>query len=133
MTMTAGLTSYQRDAVLAASPARLVTMLYDRLLVDLHRAAAAQRSEQWVEATALLRHAQDIVTELSASLDVSVWPDGRALAAVYAHATERLIHASIHRDPAVTDTLIELCEPLRLAWHEALASLPAAESVIGVA
>ncbi len=38
---------YTNEAVLSATPAQLVTMLYDRLLLDLHRAEAAQTTADW--------------------------------------------------------------------------------------
>ena len=59
---------YRDDAVLSAPPERLVTMLYDRLLLDIERGESAQRSEDWEEANAQLQHAQAIVSELSSSL-----------------------------------------------------------------
>ncbi|WP_338372001.1 flagellar export chaperone FliS, partial [Enterococcus faecium] len=59
---------YRDDAVLSAPPERLVTMLYDRLLLDIERGEIAQRAEDWTEANAQLQHAQAIVSELSSSL-----------------------------------------------------------------
>ena len=38
---------YLADSVLSAPPARLLTMLYDRLLLDLGRAQTAQESANW--------------------------------------------------------------------------------------
>jgi flagellar protein FliS len=38
---------YRDDAVLSAPPERLVTLLYDRLLLDIERGEAAQRAEDW--------------------------------------------------------------------------------------
>ncbi len=55
---------YRDDAVLSAPPERLVTMLYDRLLLDIERGESAQRSEDWEEANAQLQQAQAIVSEL---------------------------------------------------------------------
>jgi flagellar protein FliS len=36
-----------------------------------------------------------------------------------------LVNANIQRDPALTREAIELLEPLRQAWHEAAATVPA--------
>ena len=49
-----------REAILSASPARLLTMLYDRLMLDLNRAEAAQQAGATAVATENLVHAQDI-------------------------------------------------------------------------
>ena len=77
MTTAAQLRSrYAREAVTTASPARLVTMLYDRLVRDLDDAELAISLANPQAAHALLRHAQDIVQELSGSLDVSRWDGG---------------------------------------------------------
>ena len=82
MTTAAQLRSrYAREAVTTASPVRLVTMLYDRLVRDLDDAELAISLADPQAAHAQLRHAQDIVQELSSSLDVSRWEGGRGPAA----------------------------------------------------
>lgn len=130
------LNEYQRNAVLAASPAQLLTMLYDRLLLDLYRAERAQLEERWDEASAQLLHAQDIVTELQRTLDVEVWDGARRLMAIYDYVYRGLVRANIARDPDSTRECADLLEPLRRAWHDA-AERPApgagAGSAAGVA
>ena len=116
---------YGREAVLSATPARLLTMLYDRLLLDLHRAEHAQRSASWSDASTALLHAQDIVAELSGSLRVDLWDGAEGLLAVYAFVTTTLRNANVQRDAALTRQAIDLLEPLAAAWHEA-AALPTA-------
>lgn len=118
------LNAYQREAILSASPARLVTMLYDRLLLDLARAEAAQTAGDWGTASENLLHAQDIVNELAGSLQVELWSGADALLGIYNYAGTTLMNANIRRDPALTRECIALLEPLRLSWHEA-AALPA--------
>lgn len=65
--------AYLQDAVFSASPARLLTMLFDRLVLDLERAEKAITGGVPLEATPHLLHAQDIVTELTNTLNVEVW------------------------------------------------------------
>ena len=129
MTMTTGASAlrsqYNRDAVLSASPVRLLTMLYDRLMLDLGRAETAQQEQNWARATENLLHAQAIVSELSSSLRVDVWDGGEGLLAIYNYVSNSLINANIHRDVERTRESIELLEPLRRSWHEAAESLPA--------
>lgn len=112
---------YQREAILAASPARLVTLLYDRLVLDLSRAAAAQESSDWLAASKLLLHAQAIIAELSASLDVRVWNGGERLQALYTYTSQALVLANINRDIGRTREALDLIVPLRDAWLEASA------------
>ncbi|PZE92771.1 flagellar export chaperone FliS [Curtobacterium sp. MCBD17_008] len=116
---------YTNEAVLSATPAQLVTMLYDRLLLDLHRAETAQVASDWDAARDQLMHAQAIVGELSSTLKIDVWDGGEGLLAVYNYASTSLITANVHRDVQATRDCIRILEPLRQAWHDAAASLPA--------
>lgn len=116
---------YSRDAILTATPAHLLTLLYDRLLLDLNRAETAQELEDWETSSEKLLHAQDIVAELSSSLDVSKWDGADGLLGIYNFVTRALIYANIHRDIASTRVCITLLEPLQQGWHEAVAALPA--------
>ncbi|MGN6445012.1 flagellar export chaperone FliS [Amnibacterium sp.] len=110
---------YNRDSVLSASPAKLLVMLYDRLLLDLTRAETAQLGEDWPLASAQLMHAQEIVTELVSSLRPEVWDGGPGLLAVYNYVLTAMAHANTQRDVEKTRECIRLLEPLRQAWHEA--------------
>lgn len=120
-----------REAILSASPGRLLTMLYDRLLLDLNRAEAAQQTGDWTVASENLIHAQDIIAELVSSLKPEIWDGAQGLLSLYAFATETLINANIRRDPAITRQVITLLEPLRQAWHEAAAAPTQATSLSG--
>jgi flagellar protein FliS len=119
---------YNRDAILTANPANLLTMLYDRLLLDLGRAKSAQELEDWDTSSENLLHAQDIVAELTSSLDVTKWDGADGLLGVYNFVTRALIYANTHRDIGSTRVCITLLEPLRQSWHEAAAALPAVDA-----
>ena len=130
------LSRYNDDAVLSAPPARLLTMLYDRLLLDLKRARLAQENSNWDSARENLLHAQAIVAELQSTLRVDLWDGAASLASIYEYAMQALIGANIYRDVERTKECIELLEPLRQGWHEASAQLSAespAASVTGQA
>lgn len=123
MTATSGLDAlrnqYNRDAILSAPPARLLTMLYDRLLLDLGRAERAQESANWAVASENLLHAQAIIAELSSSLKLDAWDGAKGLFELYSFVTTTLIEANIRRDPERIRSAIALLEPLRQAWHDA--------------
>ncbi|MDQ4138670.1 MAG: flagellar export chaperone FliS [Actinomycetota bacterium] len=123
--LAAARAAYNRDAVLSASPARLLTMLYDRLLLDLQRAEAAQAAQKWDVASQNLMHAQAIVGELAASLKPELWEGGDGLLALYQYVTRSLVNANVHRAAERTRECIALLEPLRAAWHEAAGATPA--------
>lgn len=120
MTTTAQLRShYARDSVTTASPVRLVTMLYDRLARDIDDAEFAIEMANPQAAHTALRHAQDIVQELSNSLDVGRWPAGESLHKLYTWLVEQLIAANSTKDASLLAGCREVVEPLREAWHEA--------------
>jgi flagellar protein FliS len=110
---------YLAETVATASPARLLVMLYDRLLLDLHRALAAVRASDRAASGELLAHAQDIVTELRSSLDLTVWGGARGLADIYSFVGRELIAANLRQDAGRIEGCVVLLEPLRDAWREA--------------
>ncbi|GLJ80210.1 flagellar export chaperone FliS [Microbacterium imperiale] len=109
---------YREETILSASPARLVTLLYDRLLLDVERGEAAQRAGDWQRANSELQHAQQIVAELSGSL-TDDWAGSASLRAVYDYLARTLVGANIGRDPERTRECRDLIAPLRDAWHGA--------------
>jgi flagellar secretion chaperone FliS len=120
---------YNRDAVLSATPARLLTMLYDRLLLDLGRAERAQESQNWAVASENLLHAQAIVAELSSSLKLDAWDGAKQLFELYTFVSTELVEANIRRDAERTRSCIALLDPLRDAWHQAASQLAPAAPV----
>ncbi len=113
------LNAFQREAILSASPARLLVMLYDRLLLDLARAESAQVVEEWETAGKQLLHAQDIIAELAGSLEVGVWDGAENMLGIYNYAGTAMMNANIYRNVELTRECIALLEPLRQSWHEA--------------
>ena len=124
-TQTAQLAQYNRNAILSATPTQLVTMLYDRLVLDLKRAEAAQDEERWADAHEQLLHAQDIVAELSSSLRIEAWDGASGLFAIYVYVHQALVDANIHRNIARTREALGLIEPLCASWHQAAQLIPA--------
>ena len=116
---------FMDDAIDTASPARLVTMLYDRLVRDLAAAEQAIAAKDRRETDKNLRHAQDIVIELRTSLDMETWDGAAGLASIYAFLLGELIRANAQKDPARVAACRDLVQPLREAWHTAAAGLSA--------
>jgi flagellar protein FliS len=114
---------YARDASQTASPARLLTMLYDRLVVDLAIAHDAMLRGDVALTGERLGHAGDILLELHATLDTSIWPEGESLAALYLWLVQELVQARLHKDPERVATCRDLVIPLRDAWHVASGSV----------
>ena len=110
---------YAADSVGTASPARLLTMLYDRLVRDLNVAEAAIVAGDGQTAHNELVHAQAIIEELAASLDVDAWEGAPGLAALYEFVHAELVAANVAKDAGRVATCARLVEPLRDAWHQA--------------
>jgi flagellar protein FliS len=116
---------YLADSVSTASPARLLVMLYDRLVLDLGQAEEALRAGDRETGAARLVHAQDIVMELHSSLDQEVWDGAAGLAGLYGFLVSELIRANVRADADLAASCRALVEPLRDAWRQA-ALAPAA-------
>ena len=104
-------TRYLRERVLTASPAQRVVMLYDRLTLDLTRAAAASTAQP----SEHIDHAMQIVAELRSSLHESVGQPGDNLAAIYGYLLRELI-AIRGGATARLAGITEIVETLRSAW-----------------
>jgi flagellar protein FliS len=113
-------TRYASDTAQTASPQRLLTMLYDRLIGDLAVAEAAMRTNDHKAVSVRLSHAQDILLELWASLDVEIWPEGGPLRSLYLWMVSELMASRVPAQPERLLACRELLEPLRDAWKQAL-------------
>jgi flagellar protein FliS len=114
---------YLGDTVSTASPQQLLVMLYDRLALDLERGEDALARRDREAAGEQLKHAQEILIELRATLKVEVWEGGPRLAALYAWLIGELIKANLKGDIRRVRDCRKVVEPLRDAWREAAASL----------
>jgi flagellar protein FliS len=115
---------YRSDAVETMSPGRLIVALYDRLVLDLTRAVTAIDENDLTGAHGALLHAQDIVSELHDSLDVSKWAAGAQLAAVYEFVLRELVACNVAKDSARVASCAGIIRPLRDAWREAAGIAP---------
>ena len=116
---------YMGDTVATASPQQLLVMLYDRLALDLERAEEALVAGNKDVSHAQLLHAQEIVLELRASLQVDLWEGGPRLAALYTWVLGELMKANLKGDVRRVRDCRSVVEPLRDAWREAALSLAA--------
>jgi flagellar secretion chaperone FliS len=119
MSYTAARARYASDSTDTASPARLLTMLYDRLVSDLAAAEASmQRGEVAVTGDRIGR-AQEILLELAATLDTQAWPEGEPLRRLYFWMVSELWTARLRQQPDKVAECRQLIEPLRDAWRMA--------------
>jgi flagellar protein FliS len=111
--------AYLDASVATASPARLLLMLCDRLVLDLTRGLEAQRSSDFATAHRELLHAQEIVLELRGTLRTEGWKGGPGLASLYDFLHLELVRANVTKDPAMTEGCLGLVTDLATTWREA--------------
>lgn len=123
MTAPAMRARYLADSVDTASPARLLVMLYERLVLDLARAEAALVAGEREPANRQLQHAQDIIMELRATLDLTAWDGAAGLAQIYTYLVSELMAANVAGDATRVAAARGLVEPLLDAWRQAALSV----------
>jgi flagellar protein FliS len=106
-------------SVATASPARLLVMLCDRLVLDVRRALDAQLEGRPAEANQQLLHAQEIVLELRSSLRVDAFEGAAELGRIYDFLLAELIRANMRKDGEGTRRCLDLAEQLCETWREA--------------
>ncbi|GIE90330.1 flagellar export chaperone FliS [Actinoplanes regularis] len=116
---------YLQDSVNTASPAKLLVMLYDKMILDLVQGEEALRGGDREVANYKLNHAQEIVLELRTTLNVDAWDGAPRLANLYGFILTELIGANISQSPERVAGCRELLEPLRDAWREAASATAA--------
>lgn len=109
---------YAREAVTTASPAKLVTMLYDRLLKDLNDAEAGLGAKDIQATHNALTHAQDIIREFHATLDTSIWAEGENLKRIYEWCLDELMTANVEKNVQRVIDVRDVLTPLSEAWHQ---------------
>jgi flagellar secretion chaperone FliS len=119
LTMNKPHDAYLDASVATASPARLLVMLCDRLVLDLTRGLDAQRARDLATAHRELLHAQEIVLELRASLRTTEWEGGPGLASLYDYLHLELVRANITKDHRITEGCLGLVTDLAATWREA--------------
>jgi flagellar secretion chaperone FliS len=115
---TANTAAYRQQAILTATPGRLVVMLYDGALRFLSQAAAAMREGAAGQADERLARAEAIVTELLVTLDLSHGEIPERLQGIYVFCNKLMMEARFERDADKLDATRGLLAELREAWAE---------------
>ena len=112
--------------VVAASPHKLIVMLFDGALVALNAALGGMRSGNIAEKGKSISKAIMIIDSgLRAALDKKAGGEiAEGLDALYEYMSGRLLTANINNDPAILEEVQRLLIELRDAWN-AIADTPA--------
>ena len=115
--------TYLSASVSTATPAQLLMMLCERLVVDVERAIDAMRRGEPSQAHEPLLHAQEIVLELNASLKVDAWEGASGLASLYDYLHSELVRSNMSKDLGAAGFCLQMVTVLRDTWRDAAGSL----------
>ena len=121
--------SYKAQSVQTASPGKLVLMLFDGYLRFTTAAKRAFEEEEFTKRNEDINNnlirAQNIVTELQASLDMSVPGDlPGTLYRLYDYVMHNLQQANLKKEEKPIDEADKVIRELREAWAEMLTQNP---------
>ena len=112
---------YKQQDILTASPIDVIVMLYDALKKSIILGRRGIQKNDANTAHKNLIKAQEIVTELVNSLDMS-YQISEELLTIYDIILRSLEDANLRKDEKSLDTIIEIVDSLREAWREISAS-----------
>jgi flagellar protein FliS len=107
---------YKRIQVETAGQGRLIIMLYEGALKNLHVAKMGIANKNVNEAHRCLMKAQDIIKELNYTLDLSVGEIAHNLRNLYLYMLQQLVLANTSKDITKVEEVIVLLSTLKEAW-----------------
>ncbi len=126
--MTNPLNAYKETRIRTAGPGQIVIMLYTEAVKQCDIALAMferdlKKNPELIErVNASMGRAQDIVTELMASLDFESGGEiAKNLFSLYIYFNRELMEANIGKDSKRVRAVREMLDELRLAWVETVA------------
>ena len=120
MTYAQAAATYQRNAVMTASPEKLVKMLYDGALKNLEQARVGLQDGETARSQEVgnaLSKAMGIIGELRASLDHAAGGDiAQNLDSLYDFTLDQLSKSNLERTVAGVDATLEVMRTLKEGW-----------------
>ncbi|MHB8263612.1 MAG: flagellar export chaperone FliS [Acidimicrobiales bacterium] len=111
---------YLREAILTATPAQRVVMLYEQLLLDIATAISLLVAEEPRDLKGVNDHlvnAQEIVLALRDVLRTDLWKDAATLARLYTYIHGELVQANLQKDTGRLRGVVQLVERLADAFR----------------
>lgn len=120
MTYANAAESYRRNAILTASPEKLIKLLYDGAIQNLERSriGLADRSTSHSEKVGIsLGRAMSIICELRSSLNHEVGGDiARNLDSLYEFSVDQITEANVTRTAKPVETTLTVLRTLKEGW-----------------
>lgn len=113
------ITKHRLEDMMAATPSRMVVMLYDEAIGALHTSVMAIASGDIEARCNCVTAALEIVGHLYLCLDETQGGDvADNLGRIYGHIISRLPRVNLYNDTEVAEEVVELLETLRDSWIE---------------
>lgn len=106
---------YKRQDVMMASPIELIVMLYTGCIKQLKLARMSIEKIDYEKTNVCMQKAQDIIVELSVSLDFS-YEISKEIMDIYSFILSQIIDININKDVEKLNKVIEIIENLRSTW-----------------
>ncbi len=119
---------YKQQGVMTAHPVKLIIMLYEGAIKQLRLARMAVESKDAPNANTAFQKAQQILLELTMSLDLQ-YPIAKDLMNLYDFMTREIMEANINKDASHIEPLIEMLSNLKEAWVQVQKLNPTSMSV----
>ncbi|TFG61487.1 MAG: flagellar export chaperone FliS [Spirochaetales bacterium] len=119
MNQTNPLQAYKETSIKTASSGKLIVMLYDAAIRQLTTAVELlkENGKELDKVNNCLLRAQDIVTELMASLDFERGGEiAKNLFSLYMFFNQQLINANIRKEPEPMEQILNMLSELRGSW-----------------
>lgn len=117
MSYASQVASYREMEILSASPERLVVLMFDHLVVSLHRVKLSLDNNDVNLRTVSLGKARGIVSELLATLDFDKGGKiARDLSNLYTFLLGEMLEIGMHRDARKVERLMQIAEELRTGF-----------------
>ncbi len=111
---------YKKTRVETASPAELITMLYDEAVKSLKLAVKAIEDKKPEIAHNNIIKVQDILDELSFSINKEQGGEiAENLLSLYDYMKHQLIEANLKKETTLVNEVCQMVEELRATWQEA--------------
>ncbi len=110
---------YRREAVITASPAARLNMLFDKMILDLGMADAAFDRGDFKAVNDGLCGAQDILLALRGTLRTDLWEAANDLSQLYFALYKELLEANLKKDRNQAQRVLGVVQELAGAWRRA--------------
>jgi flagellar secretion chaperone FliS len=110
---------YLREAVITATPAARLNMLFDKMVLELAQADSGFERGDLKAVNDGLCRAQDILLALRGTLRTDVWEGANDLSQLYFALYKELLEANMAKNRAQVQRVLAVAQNLALAWRRA--------------